>query len=320
MTAQHDAAAAAGGEWWRRVPLYLVVVGAMVVSIVGQVASIQDTLGRELAVVLALTNDLGAVIALNYALSALGASISRWAWTAILMAAGTGAALNTWHAIAPRVETGDGQHVLPELPWGFGLLIGVEPILLVLVLTHLAALANAARRQTATAAGDRQPTASPASPTASAATASPAGDRQVATTRIEFASAGDRQDRQPPALARPPAAGPDDRQPAGGKTASPAGDRQAAGDPKALPASTRPPAPRQAAEGPTRALRAVPDRPEWMTQDLIDRVVSAMRDAQRAGKPYGRPRLANDHGLTGHQARTLLDHIAEHNLLQEKTA
>lgn len=60
---------ATGDEWWRRAPLYLVVLGAMAVSIGGQVATLEDRIGQGWAIVLALTNDAGAIIALDAAFS-----------------------------------------------------------------------------------------------------------------------------------------------------------------------------------------------------------------------------------------------------------
>jgi len=111
---------------------------------------------------------------------------------AILLAAGTGGVLNAWHATVERTVVPGGGHELPSLPGEFGLLVGLEPIALILVLSHLVGLvltASAGDGQattvvvTAGGAGDRQAASpAPARPTAGAATTGGAGDRATAGT------------------------------------------------------------------------------------------------------------------------------------------
>jgi len=118
--------AGAGGV--RRGGLALVMVGALAVSVRGQVEAVTPLLG-EMAIVLALTNDLAAFLALNEVLSTRRREVRRWAWAVLLLAGGTAAGLNTWHALHAGV--------LPAL---WAVVVGIGPVVLAMLLSHLVAL------------------------------------------------------------------------------------------------------------------------------------------------------------------------------------
>ena len=82
----------------RRSGLALVMVGALSVSVRGQVQAVEPLLGG-MSVVLALTNDLAALLALNELMSTQRRAVRRWAWAVLVLAGGTAAGLNTWHAL-----------------------------------------------------------------------------------------------------------------------------------------------------------------------------------------------------------------------------
>lgn len=112
----------------RRGGLALVMIGALSVSVRGQVEAVEPLLGG-MSIVLALTNDLAALLALNEVISTSRREVRRWAWAVLVLAGGTAAGLNTWHA----VEQG-------SLPTLWAVVVGAGPVLLVLVLSHLVAL------------------------------------------------------------------------------------------------------------------------------------------------------------------------------------
>ena len=112
----------------RRVGLAVVMIGALSVSVRGQVEAVEPLLGG-MSVVLALTNDLAALLALNELMSTQRRDVRRWAWAVLVLAGGTAAGLNTWHAL----EAGK----LPEL---WAVVVGIGPVLLAVVLSHLVAL------------------------------------------------------------------------------------------------------------------------------------------------------------------------------------
>lgn len=118
---------AAGGRV-RRAGLALVMVGALSVSVRGQVEAVEPLLGG-MSIVLALTNDVAALLALNEVISTSRREVRRWAWAVLALAGGTAAGLNTWHAIE--------QGSLPTL---WAVVVGVGPVLLAMVLSHLVAL------------------------------------------------------------------------------------------------------------------------------------------------------------------------------------
>ena len=82
-----------------------------------------------MSVVLALTNDLAALLALNELMATRRAEVRRWAWAVLLLAGGTAAGLNTWHAVAAGA-----------LPPVWAVVVGIGPVLLAVVLSHLVAL------------------------------------------------------------------------------------------------------------------------------------------------------------------------------------
>jgi hypothetical protein len=112
----------------RRGGLALVMVGALSVSVRGQVQAVEPLLG-PMSVVLALTNDLAALLALNELMATRRADVRRWAWAVLLLAGGTAAGLNTWHAVAAGA-----------LPPVWAVVVGIGPVLLAVVLSHLVAL------------------------------------------------------------------------------------------------------------------------------------------------------------------------------------
>lgn len=121
-------AASGSGGWVRRGGLGLVMVGALSVSVRGQVEAVAPLLGG-MSIVLALTNDLAALLALNEAISTRRHDVRRWAWAVLVLAGGTAAGLNTWHAIAAGL-----------LPAVWAVVVGIGPVLLAMVLSHLVAL------------------------------------------------------------------------------------------------------------------------------------------------------------------------------------
>jgi hypothetical protein len=112
----------------RRSGLAPVMVGALSVSVRGQVQAVEPLLGR-MSVVLALTNDLAALLALNELMGTQRRAVRRWAWAVLVLSGGTAAGLNTWHAL----EAG-------ELPPLWAVVVGIGPVLLAVVLSHLVAL------------------------------------------------------------------------------------------------------------------------------------------------------------------------------------
>lgn len=116
----------------RRGGLALVMVGALSVSVRGQVEAVTPLLGG-MSIVLALTNDLAAFLALNEVITTRRREVRRWAWAVLLLAGGGAAGLNTWHALAAGV--------LPAL---WAVVVGIGPVLLAMLLSHLVALVLAA--------------------------------------------------------------------------------------------------------------------------------------------------------------------------------
>ena len=82
-----------------------------------------------MSVVLALTNDLAALLALNELMTTRRREVRRWAWAVLVLAGGTAAGLNTWHAVAAGA-----------LPPVWAVVVGIGPVLLAVVLSHLVAL------------------------------------------------------------------------------------------------------------------------------------------------------------------------------------
>lgn len=112
----------------RRGGLALVMLGALAVSVRGQVAAVEPLLGG-MSVVLALTNDLAALLALNELMTTRRREVRRWAWAVLVLAGGTAAGLNTWHALQAGT-----------LPPTWAVVVGIGPVLLAVVLSHLVAL------------------------------------------------------------------------------------------------------------------------------------------------------------------------------------
>lgn len=119
----------------RRLMLFAVVLGVMVVSINGQIQATQPLLGEHLAALFAVTLDMASLIALNEVLSADRGPVRRWGWLALALAAGLSVGLNVWHA----VNSG-------TLPLPAAIAVGAGPVALTGVLSHLLALSLAAEK------------------------------------------------------------------------------------------------------------------------------------------------------------------------------
>lgn len=143
----------------RRGGLALVMVGALSVSVRGQVEAVAPLLG-PMSVVLALTNDLAALLALNELMSTRRREVRRWAWAVLVLAGGTAAGLNTWHAL----EAG----TLPPL---WAVVVGIGPVALAVVLSHLVALVLSDPADTASVAAAPVSTRATATPEPAAPTA-----------------------------------------------------------------------------------------------------------------------------------------------------
>jgi hypothetical protein len=168
MSATSSTGSGAGGRV-RRCGLALVMVGALSVSVRGQVEAVEPLLGG-MSVVLALTNDLAALLALHELMSTGRRDVRRWAWAVLVLAGGTAAGLNTWHAL----EAG-------KLPPLWAVVVGIGPVLLAVMLSHLVALVlnDVEQQQPAAEAGastvpSATPPTSAAPATATAAVVPPA--------------------------------------------------------------------------------------------------------------------------------------------------
>lgn len=124
----------------RKLGLFVVMVGALALSFVGQVLAAAPLLGKPLGVVLAVTNDVASLLALHEATIPRASSAVRgWAWAVLFLAGGTALGLNTWHALSAGT-----------LPTAAAVVIGVVPVVLAWLLSHLVALVASQQRETAT--------------------------------------------------------------------------------------------------------------------------------------------------------------------------
>lgn len=303
-----------GQRDWRWIALYIVAIGGMSVSISGQVQSIEHQLGGFLAVVFAATNDVGAILALDIALGAAGGAIKKWAWVAILLAAGTGAALNAYHAMSPAPATPPGVPPVPAppLPTWLAILVGAEPVILVLILSHLIGLVVAARRGVAVP-GYSQPGRQPGSQVAS----QPQPASQPVTARVGDSQATTITARQTAPVGSQAGGSQVSGQVVGSQAPNSQGGHRQAGDTTrpALPAARQTDhSPSRVPARPARALTVAPEpRLPWMTDELIAAVVKA----RRADPRYGRKQIATDHQIGTGQVRSLLDFIDKHGLMRE---
>ncbi len=279
---------------WRQYALAAVVVALMVVSISGQVQAIEPKLGKGFALVFAVAHDAGAILALEAGLKAKrGSTARRWAWTAILMAAGTGGILNVWHvAVQPMQIAGESLPVW--LLTAFGLLLGLEPIALILVLSHLVGLVLTERKDHQTTRTDdhQDPRHD---------------DHQTTHVVVGGPPVRDHQNR----AASPVPATTRTAELVTSATTRTARDRSVA---RQVSAAARPTSPT------TTARVGLPGpRPDWMTEALVWAVVRSMRKAGVPdGKRYGPGRCRTEHGLsTEHQAKAVLAYIEKHGLLRE---
>jgi len=127
-TTAHTGSGAAPGSWTRYGGPAPVMVGALALSVRDQVQAVAPLLG-PMSIVLAMTNDLAALLALNEAISTQRREVRHWAWAVLVLAGDTAAGLNTWHAISAGL-----------LPAVWAVVVGIGPVLLAMVLSHLVAL------------------------------------------------------------------------------------------------------------------------------------------------------------------------------------
>lgn len=291
---------------WRRASFYLLVGGAMAVSIGGQVDTAGARIGIALAVVFALVNDGCAILALDCSLRAdKGSAIRKWAWVAVLLAAGSGGFLNTWHAMigvpAPPPE---------PFPWPLALILGVEPIVIVLVMSHLLGLVIADSRASA-AGGERT-------------VATAVAERHMSPPRPRDTAVKSAVDSAVDSAVRfgdSPAVG-SAATTAVRSTAGMVATTGGSSEDGSTGADSQP-----AGSVPRLRLAAAPEQ-DWMTHELIADVVSSMRAAARSSnRPYGEGRLVRDHQakhsplpdgseLTPHKAREIKKYIDKHRLLE----
>ena len=167
-TTARTGSGAAPGSWARYGGLALVMVGALSVSVHGQVQAVAPLLG-PMSIVLAMTHDLAALLALNELMSTQRREVRRWAWAVLVLAGGTAAGLNTWHT----VEAG----TLPPL---WAVVVGIGPVLLAVVLSHLVALVLSDPTDTASVAAAPVSTRATATPEPAAPAAAPVESSRAA--------------------------------------------------------------------------------------------------------------------------------------------
>lgn len=273
---------------WREAALIAVAVALMVVSISGQVQVLDPLMGTAFALLYAIANDFGAILALDALMTArTGSSVRKWAWVAILLAATPGAMLNAWHVMH--------RDSAAALPTAMGLIVGVEPILLLLVLSHLIGLAVAAGRERRQADSEVGTASTGSSPRPRAATASTPPVVASSTASL-VATVGTPDRERAPARPRAVAAASGEVAPTVRQTVKPA------------------PSPAGALPGP---------RPDWMSAALVASVVRSMRATGHPRPRYGETRLVRDHQLDdgskigSDRAKKVLAYINSHELWRE---
>lgn len=131
---------------WRKGALFAVMIGALALTVNGEVRAVAPMLGVGFGVVLALVFAVSTLLALNYVIDGTG-SVRAWAWAVLLFAGGMELGLNTWHAVTSVAVDAQGLPVLvdgetvPALPLGAAVAVGAGPVLLAGLLSHLVSLA-----------------------------------------------------------------------------------------------------------------------------------------------------------------------------------
>ncbi|GAA1347866.1 hypothetical protein [Saccharothrix algeriensis] len=131
---------------WRKAALFAVMVGALALTVNGEVRAVAPMLGVGFGVVLALVFAVSTLLALHYVIDGTG-PVRRWAWAVLLFAGGMELGLNTWHAVTSIAVDGHGKPLLvdggtvPALPLGAAVAVGAGPVLLAGLLSHLVSLA-----------------------------------------------------------------------------------------------------------------------------------------------------------------------------------
>lgn len=131
---------------WRKGALFAVMIGALALTVNGEVRAVAPMLGVGFGVVLALVFAVSTLLALNYVIDGTG-SVRAWAWAVLLFAGGMELGLNTWHAVTSVAVDVQGQpvlvdgHTVPALPLGAAVAVGAGPVLLAGLLSHLVSLA-----------------------------------------------------------------------------------------------------------------------------------------------------------------------------------
>jgi hypothetical protein len=113
----------------RKICLFLVMVGAMAQSFHAQVETLKGAMGQGMGVVFALTMDIASLLALHELMTATRREVRGWAWAVLLVAGGTSLSLTTRYVV--RTDS---------LPVPLAFVVGIVPVVLAGVLSHLLAL------------------------------------------------------------------------------------------------------------------------------------------------------------------------------------
>jgi hypothetical protein len=116
----------------RKAGLFLVMTGALGLTVGGEVQAVKPLLGTEMAVVLALVFALSTLLALHEVTVAQTRAALVWAWLVLVLAGGMELGLNTWHALSEGT-----------LPTPAAIAVGAGPVVLAGLLSHLLTLSVA---------------------------------------------------------------------------------------------------------------------------------------------------------------------------------
>lgn len=113
----------------RKVLMFAVMLGALALTVRGEVRAVAPLLGIAFGVVLAAVFALSTLLALNEVIEGKR-HVRLWAWVVLLLAGGMELGLNTWDALAAE-----------SLPRLAAIAVGAGPVVLAGLLSHLVALA-----------------------------------------------------------------------------------------------------------------------------------------------------------------------------------
>ncbi|MFD7653986.1 hypothetical protein ACFV4N_08405 [Actinosynnema sp. NPDC059797] len=134
-----------GRRDWRKVALFAVMIGALALTVRGEVSAVAPLLGVGFGVVMALVFAVSTLVALNYVIDGTG-PVRRWAWAVLVFAGGMELGLSTWHSVTSVLLDQQGRpvlvdgHTVPALPLGAAVAVGAGPVLLAALLSHLVSL------------------------------------------------------------------------------------------------------------------------------------------------------------------------------------